>query len=644
MSQTRQLAAIMFTDIVGYTALMGSNEQKAFEFLRKNRGLHIPVIEQCHGRVIKELGDGMMASFNTVSDAVSAAIRIMEACHAANEFQLRIGIHQGEVVFESGDIFGDAVNIAARIQSSAQPGTIYVSESVHHNVANKNDIQTRFVKQETLKNVKEPVRLYEVVIANSPAKPAEDKKKIVAQQSIAVLPFANMSSDPEQEYFSDGISEEIINMLAQVPRLKVAGRTSSFSFKGKNQDLRIIGEQLNVNYILEGSVRKSGNKIRITAQLINASDGYHLYSEKFDRDLADIFEVQDEISLAILNAIKIKLLVDEKEAVLKKYTDNVEAYQLYLQGRYHVNKYDGTESFLNGIRYYKEAIKIEPRYALAYAGMAYCYMELSMDNLLPEEECKPQLYESVKRAMELDDDLAESLCAQANLNMFFDWDFSTAVEQLYKKALEINPNSAEAQRFYAFYLFFTGHLEEACKHAAIAHDIDPFSLSGDWEVAWIYIFSGKLDKGLALGRRMIEMEPAFFGGYLIVGVVLDCQENYEEAEPLLRKSVDLYPIFTTFRNLGVMYCRAGNRTKALEMLAEMESLSKKTIVPHNEMGTIYSFLGEFETAAWHFEKAVEKREALLLFTRYNFSMRNDSLYVPQIADILEKVEALKKAK
>jgi adenylate cyclase len=235
MSQTRQLAAIMFTDIVGYTALMGNDEQNAFAILIKNRALQKPIIEQFNGRWIKELGDGVMASFSTVSDAVNAAIKIQENCNAAKEFQLRIGIHLGDVLFENDDVFGDGVNIASRIQAIVKPGCIYVSESVHNNISNKRDIQTKFIKEETLKNVKEPVRMYEVMITNSTSLPSENKMKINTQNSIAVLPFANMSSDPEQEYFSDGISEEIINMLAQVPGLKVAGRTSSFSLKGKTR-------------------------------------------------------------------------------------------------------------------------------------------------------------------------------------------------------------------------------------------------------------------------------------------------------------------------------------------------------------------------------------------------------------------------
>ena len=333
-------------------------------------------------------------------------------------------------------------------------------------------------------------------------------------------------------------------MLAQVPGLKVSGRTSSFSFKGKNQDLREVGEKLNVNHILEGSVRKSGNKLRITAQLIKVADGYHLYSEKFDRELEDIFEIQDEISIAILSAIKIKLFAADKENVLKKYADNVEAYQLYLQGRYHVNKYNGTEAFLNGIKYYEEAIKIEPGYASAYAGMAYCYMELCLDSLLPPEQCKPQMYHAVKRAMELDDTIAESKLALANLRIFFEWNFKGA-NDLYQNVLAINPNNSEGHRMYAFYLMFTGDIEGAYKHANTACDLDPFSIMCHWEMAWIFIFSQRYEKGMEMGKNLIQMEPAFFGGHFIVGSILMAQKKYGEAKPLLKMAVKLYPIFMT---------------------------------------------------------------------------------------------------
>lgn len=643
MPQVRQLAAIMFTDIVGYTALMGSDERKAFDALGKNRAIHKPSIEKHNGRWIKELGDGVMASFPTVSDAVNAALEIQQLCTSLNEFQLRIGIHLGEVIFEESDVFGDGVNIAARIQSAAEPGCIYISESVQGNVANKKDIRTRFVRTEQLKNVKEPVRIYEVLTMER----TEENKPLPAQankqpqeKSIAVLAFANMSSDPEQEYFSDGISEEIINMLAQVPGLKVAARTSSFSFKGKNQDLRFIGEQLNVNYILEGSVRKGGNKIRITAQLIKASDGYHLYSEKFDRELDDIFEVQDEIALAILNAIKIRLIESDKEDILKRYTNNTEAYQLYLQGRYQVNKYNGHQAFLDGIKYYEQALAIEPDYALPYTGIAYCYFELLLDYILPADICMPKIQHAIERAMEIDSNLAESHLARADM-FFIDWDFTRA-EPNFRKVLELNPNNPVGNAHYGFYLLFRGNDEEACRYANISRDLDPYSLQNNWEVAWIYIFAGQLEKGAEIAQSMIQMEDNFFGGHYIKGFILMGEGRYEEAYPYILKGYELYPAYTAgTRALAVLYWKMGQAEKCRELISKIHELSENQATCYVELGIVYAMTGNTDLATTYLQKAVDAREPGLLFAEDNFLILDPHAYVPTIRKVLEQVERIK---
>ena len=335
MPQTRQLAAIMFTDIVGYTALMGDNEQEAFELLRKNRELQKPIVEKFGGKWIKEIGDAVLASFYTVTDAVFCATEIQQACNKIPKLKLRIGIHQGEVVFENEDVFGDGVNIASRIQAIAKPGGIYISESVHNNISNKQGIETRFIKLESLKNVKVPVKIYEVIteIESSNSIMKEQLKKSLAK-SIAVLPFVNMSNDTDQEYFSDGMAEEILNSLAHVKDLKVAGRTSSYQFKGKNIDLREVGDKLGVSTVLEGSVRKQGNHLRITVQLINVEDGFQIWSERYDRDLDDVFVIQDEIAMTITKKLKITLLDTERAFIKKTPTFLKEAYDNYLRGRF----------------------------------------------------------------------------------------------------------------------------------------------------------------------------------------------------------------------------------------------------------------------------------------------------------------------
>ncbi|HVG40746.1 MAG TPA: FlgO family outer membrane protein, partial [Chitinophagaceae bacterium] len=289
MAQSRQLAAIMFTDIVGYTALMDENEKNAIDLLRKNRQMQQQLVKEYNGIWIKELGNGILTSFQSVTNAVYCATSIQQASLPTPDLKIRIGIHLGEVVFEKDDVYGDGVNIASRIQALTPVGSIWVSEAVYKNVANKKEFKTKFIREETLKNVKEPITVYEVELNNTVTEAANvpvaqnghPKKR--SQKSIAVLPFVNMSTDPEQEYFSDGMSEEIINSLVHLQDLKVAGRMSSFQFKGVKTNLQEIGEKLGVSNVLEGSVRKQGNRLRVTVQLINMEDGFHLWSEKYDR-------------------------------------------------------------------------------------------------------------------------------------------------------------------------------------------------------------------------------------------------------------------------------------------------------------------------------------------------------------------------
>jgi serine/threonine-protein kinase len=619
MAQTRQLAAIMFTDIVGYTALMGDDEQKAFEILNKNRRLQKPLIEKYGGRCIKELGDGVLASFNTVSDAVNAAIQIQKSCNLTKDFLLRIGIHHGEIVFEENDIFGDAVNIASRLQALAPIGGIWVSESVHNNVANKKEINTKFVRAETLKNVKEPVRIYEVTTHDNQTElmsPTLDKiqAKTPVDKSIAVLPFVNMSNDPEQEYFSDGITEEIINVLAQIKELKVVGRTSSFSFKGKNQDLRIIGEQLSVKLILEGSVRKVGNKLRITVQLIDVEDGYHLWSERYDRQMEDIFDIQDEISLAILKELKVKLFSNEKEKVLKRHTENTEAYQLYLQGRFHYNQWAGLSGYKIAIEYYNKAIEKEPNYALAYAGLASCYLNLWFFSHLPPEQSVPHMKDTTHRSLALDNNIAESHVSLARMKCWYEWDFAKAEEE-YRKAIELNPNHAEAHEQYGMMLAHLSRKSEALAEAELALTLDPFSLMINWGVGWINWIVGNYDRGIIQGKRLIEFEPNFFGGHLILGNNLLTIGKYEEAIVELKIAVSQNYGSFTLVYMGLVYGIMGEQNKAKEILNELLEMRKVQPVGSYELGLAYASVGENDIAIDNLEEAFEKHEGSMVFLK-----------------------------
>ena len=458
MESSRQLAAIMFTDIVGYTALMGEDEQKAFAILKKNREIQKPVIEEFHGRFIKELGDGLMASFPSASDAVHAAMKIQETCRGAGIFQLRIGIHMGEVVFEQEDIFGDGVNIASRIQTIANPGSIYISESVQLNVSNKKGIATRFVNQEILKNVKDPVKVFEVVIPSSAAitdkSPATSAQKF-GESSIAVLPLANMSNDPDQDYFCDGVSEEIINALAQLNNLRVIARTSAFSFKGKNPDIKEIGRVLDVNNVLEGSVRKSGNRLRITIQLIRVSDSSHLWSNRYDRELEDIFSIQDDIAQNVATALKGYLTTEEK-LVIRRPETVVEAYDYFLKGRQLFLKL-----FLHeAIEMFEKAISLDSEYALAYAGLADVLSWLYQWEGGKKADLEKAEKNSLK-ALTLAPNMAESHISRGfvlTLGEKYD-----EAEQEFHEAIRLNSNSYDAYYLYARICFARGELAKSAE-------------------------------------------------------------------------------------------------------------------------------------------------------------------------------------
>ena len=428
-----------------------------------------------------------------------------------------------------------------------------------------------------------------------------------------MLPFVNMSDDSEQEYFSDGISEEIINMLAQVPELKVMGRTSSFAFKNKNMDLKIIGEQLNVNYLLEGSVRRSGNTMRITAQLISVADGSHLYSDKFDREIADVFDIQDEISEEILDAIKIKLLGKEKEEILKNRTDNLEAYQLLLKGRYHYNKFTPND-VMQAIEYYKSAIAIDPNYALAYSEIANCYGDAYAFKWLPKEASYTQATAAAEKAIQLDDKIAESHLAIGRNKLWFEWDFTTALEEL-NKGLEINPNSIVGNRQMSILNLFLGNNEIAYKYDRKADELDPFSLFNLFLLGAHKMRDGNYEAMLAYGNRLVGMEPNFHGGHVLIGLAqLDQKKN-----EIAIKELELAATLTGYRDaftlgfLGMGYGHSGHKDKALEIIATLDGLPYQKEELKLEYGLIYASIGEWDKAFEQLEEGINLQQTNSFF-------------------------------
>src|SRR4030095_484141 len=340
----RRLSAILAADVVGYSRLMGANEVGTLTNLKAHRSALIdPTIAEHQGRIVKLTGAGMLIEFPSVVNAVECAVEIQRDMPVRNSavmedrrIEFRIGINLGDVIVDDDDIFGDGVNVAARLESVAKPGGIAVSQSVRDNVGNRLELMFEDIGDQQLKNIEFPVRVYNVVLGDAPARSrsaAQAEVPDADKPSIARLPFHHMSGDPEQEYFSDGISEDIITDLSKISGLFVVGRNTSFGYKGMSPHLQSVASDLGVKYLLEGSVRKAGQRVRVNAQLIDGLNGGHLWADRYDRDLTDIFAIQDEITQAIVEQLKIRLLPKEKKAITQAPTDNVEAYNFYLKGR-----------------------------------------------------------------------------------------------------------------------------------------------------------------------------------------------------------------------------------------------------------------------------------------------------------------------
>ena len=566
MQQSRQLAAIMFTDIVGYTALMGNDEEKAFSILDKNRSLQKPIIEQFKGRWIKELGDGIMASFTTVSDAVNAAIKIQQSCNSSKDFRLRIGIHLGEVVFENEDVFGDGVNIASRIQTVAPPGGIYISESVQHNISNKKDIKTQFVKTERLKNVKESIRIYELVGENivSGGGIAGGQNNETPGQSIAVLPFVNMSNDAEQEYFCDGISEEIMNALAQLNNLRVIARTSAFSFKNKNVDVREIGRTLDVKTLLEGSVRKAGDRLRITTKLVRVSDGSNLWSDRYDRDLEDIFSIQESIATNVATALKGFLTSKEKENIRRPETV-IEAYEYFLKGRQLFH-----QLALNEARhFFEKAIKLDTEYALGYAGLADVHAWLYEWEGSKQSDLTQAEKNSLK-ALSLAPNLSESHSSRAFvLSLAREYE---KAEQEFKEAIRLNPNSFDAYYLYGRASFARGEIEASAEMFLKASQVRPEDFQSLLLLGQSLAMLGKdagniLKQGIERARKQLALDPVERRALsLSAGSLYEVGEK-EEAFKWMDKALELYPEDAgVLINGTCLFAKANRKERALDLL------------------------------------------------------------------------------
>jgi len=571
----RHLTAILAADVVGYSRLMGTDEAGTLAELKQIRGELIDgKIAEHQGRIVKLTGDGILAEFPSVVSAVACAVEMQHQIRQRfasvpddKRIVFRIGVNLGDVIVDGDDIYGDGVNVAVRIESIAEPGGIAISGSVRDHVGNRLDLHFEDRGEQQLKNIDKPTRVYNVLLETSEMTrmtAAEEKRP-----SIAVLPFTNMSGDPEQEYFSDGITEDIITDLSKVSGLFVVARHTAFTYKGRPVKVQQVGKELGVGHVLEGSVRKAGQRVRVTGQLISSKDGGHVWAERFDRDLTDIFAIQDEITHAIVEQLKVKLLPQEKKSIEQSPTDNVEAYTYYLRGRDFVHR-RSKHYWQMARRMFEKAVELDPNYARAYAGMATCdrflythyRVNVPIDTLLATTE----------KALSLDDTLAEAH-ASRGLALSAAQRYEEGKAE-FEKAIALDANSFEAHYFYARTMVAQGNLALAARLFERASEINPDDYQPPCLLIAIYRSLGRFEdsKGVArTGSKLAERELALHPedprpAHLGAAALIELGETDRARDWIARAlAIDPDDSLTQF-NVACSYCNLGDLDSALDTL------------------------------------------------------------------------------
>ena len=635
MPLQRQLVAIMFTDIEGYSALMQQNEQNAIIAKDRHREILQKEHEQFNGRIIEYYGDGSLSTFDSIVQAVQCAVSMQQKFMLSPNVPVRMGLHIGDIIFNEQHIFGDGVNIASRIESLGLPGCVLISDKANDELHNHPELKTVSVGVYQFKNIQRPIEVYALnhdeLVKPTPnslkGKTAEEKKtdeadkktargKTIPFRSIAVLPFVNMSNDPDQEYFSDGIAEEISNSLTHIKELNVAGSTSCYQFKGKNIDLYELGEKLSVRTVLVGSVRKQGNWLRITAQLVNVSDGYHLWSEKYDRELNDVFAIQDDIALAITKKLKLTLLKKEIDLVTKSATQNTEAYELYLKGRFYIARRGA--SVITALQFFQRAIDLDPGFALAHSGLADVNLIIGVYGLLPPKQAMASVKRSAERALQLDPSLCEPYCTLGYYYTCFEWNWSEA-KRCFLKSIEINPRFVEGHIRYGWnYLTsIEGRFDEAEKHGEMAISLEPLSSLFHAEYSLILHCAGKFQEALVICNKGIELDASSFICWATAGCIQMGLQQYEEAIASFDVALKLSNRHTFAAHPFVwINCIIGRIDKARMRMSEIKERSKTEYVSSAFTAVSAAYLGDLDEAFEYLDKACEEKDTNVVLLKY----------------------------
>ena len=536
--EAHRLAALCFADIAGYTELSATDEGEAIALVRLFQDLAREVVQGQGGRIVKFIGDAVLAEFTSTSAAARAALDLRDrfvaeaGTRSIGPRSVRVGVHVGEIVTSAdGDLYGDGVNVASRIHAAAPPGQVWVSEDVWRQLRQRREFGFDSRGDHLLKGIAGPVALYAVGLA-SPASAAGVVPKAESpadshKRSVAVLPFADMSPGADHEYFSDGVTEEILALLARIEGLKVISRTSVMRYKKTDKPMRQIAEELGVATILEGSVRQAGQRVRITAQLIDATSDEHLWAERYDRDLDDIFAIQTDVAERIVEALRVRLKPAEKARLAERPTENLEAYQAYLKGRHFLSR--RTEATLRqAIEWFRKAVEADPSFAHAWTGLADAYALLPEFSMTPAQEAYAEARTAAGRALALDPGLG---AAHATLGLVEqrEWRWEEA-EREFRRALELSPGYATAYHWYGNFLSVRGRTREAFPTLHRALELDPVSLPLHMAMGCAFYFARRFDEAIDFFKKALEMDPGYVSAHINLGMCLyPHQRRYEDA-------------------------------------------------------------------------------------------------------------------
>ncbi len=642
MSLIRQLSAIMFADIAGYTALMQEDEKLALQLRRKFQHKLEQEVSERNGRILDFRGDGALCIFTSTIEGVRAALAVQLDMQINPVVPLRIGMHTGDILIEGNNIYGDSVNIASRMESFAIPGGIFLSGKAHDDIKNQKDIQTISLGRYLLKNVREEVEIF--VISNPGIQiPGENHpygkgKKVPEnnniERSIMVLPFVNLGNDAEQDYFSDGLTEELITKLSKLTEIRVTSRTTSMLYKNTRKDIKTISKENKVNYILEGSIRKYQNDLRITAQFVDANNDIHLWADTYRGTVDDIFDIQDRVSEKIAEALRIQITNEEQVMLRKRYTENTDAYQLYLRGR-HFWQERNEEGLKSAVINFEKALENDSRFALAWSGLADTYSLMGEYTNISRRELFPKQMAAVYKALQIDNRLGEAHISLGISLMLNEWDWENSRRE-FLIGLELSPDYATGHHWYAEWLLYMGKTQDAFREISLAVSLDPSSPGILKDKGIFYYYTEQYEKAIDTGMLTMELHPAFITVFRLLSLAYLGMEMYEESIKQNQRWGELTGnVIKTQVSLAQIYAAAGRRSEAMAIVDTIEN-QQLGGNDYRGMAMVYAALGDNDKAFTWLERSYQRHEESLCSLKIDPKL--NSLHSdPRFNEMLRKI-------